>query len=382
MTTAVRRQSGGSARGPAIPAPARSVDESEAWAAVETRDRTYDGSFVYAVSTTGVYCRPSCPSRRARREHVRFYGSPAAAEAGGYRACKRCRPRAANATVGHGAITRALAHLDSHLDESVSLDALAAVTGTSRFHLQRTFKQVVGLSPKQYHDARRLERLKTQLRQGDTVSRATYEAGFGSSRAVYEKAGAALGMSPAAYRRGGAGVRIRYALTRTRLGHLLVAATERGVCSVSFADSEAQLQAGLAQEFPKAALSREDGELGEWVKAIVEHIEGVRPRLTVPIDLVGTDFQLRVWRALRDIPYGSTRSYADVAAAIGQPTATRAVARACAANRVALVVPCHRVVREDGAVSGYRWGADRKRRLLQQEREGEGSPLHGAEART
>jgi AraC family transcriptional regulator of adaptative response/methylated-DNA-[protein]-cysteine methyltransferase len=267
-----------------------------------------------------------------------------------------------------GVVARALAHIDAHLDERLTLDALASVAGVSRFHLQRTFKRLVGLSPKQYHDARRLERLKAQLKRGDTVSRATFEAGFGSSRAVYEKADAGLGMSPAAYRRGGAGVRIRYALARTKLGSLLVAATERGVCAVSLADSEEQLVAGLEREFPNAQIGADDGALKEWVAAIVEHIEGVRTNLAVPTDLAGSEFQLRVWRALQDIPFGSTRSYAEVAAAIGQPSAARAVARACAANRVALVVPCHRVVREDGSTSGYRWGAERKRRLLEQER--------------
>lgn len=352
----------------AMPVTTLAMDDSEAWAAVTGRDAAYDGRFLYAVRTTGVYCRPSCPSRRPRREHVRFFGSPDAAEAEGYRACKRCGPRPGQPTAIDGAVARALAHLDAHLDEPVPLDALATVAGVSRFHLQRRFKQAVGLSPKQYHDARRMERLRTQLRRGDTVSRATFEAGFGSSRAVYEKAGAALAMSPAAYRRGGAGVRIRYALARTTLGSLLVAATQQGVCSVSFADGEEQLEAALRREFPNAELARDDGDLAAWVDAIVEHIEGVRSRLDVPADLVGTDFQLRVWRALREIPYGTTRSYSEVATAIGQPSAARAVARACATNRVALVVPCHRVVREDGGISGYRWGADRKRRLLERER--------------
>ncbi|HEX5832056.1 MAG TPA: bifunctional DNA-binding transcriptional regulator/O6-methylguanine-DNA methyltransferase Ada [Gemmatimonadaceae bacterium] len=348
----------------------RTIADPEAWAAVAARDGTYDGAFVYAVRTTKVYCRPSCPARRPRREHVRFYGSPDAAEAEGYRACKRCRPRSTVATAAEGAVALAIAHIDAHLDEPVTLDALAAVAGGSPFHLQRTFKRIVGLSPRQYRDARRLERLKVQLRRGDTVSRATFEAGFGSSRAVYEKAGAGLGMSPAAYRRGGAGVRIRYALSPTRLGCLLVAATERGVCAVSLADSVEQLEAALRREFPNADLARDDGALAEWMAAIVEHVEGVRPRLTVPTDLEGTEFQLRVWRALQEIPYGSTRSYREVADAIGQPSAARAVARACATNRVALVVPCHRVVREDGSISGYRWGAERKRRLLDEERGG------------
>jgi AraC family transcriptional regulator of adaptative response/methylated-DNA-[protein]-cysteine methyltransferase len=265
-------------------------------------------------------------------------------------------------------VARALAHIDAHLDEPVTLDALAAVAGVSRFHLQRTFKRIVGLSPKRYQDARRMERLRAQLRRGDTVSRATYEAGFGSSRAVYEKAGAGLGMSPAAYRRGGEGATIRYALARTRLGWLLLAATERGVCAVSLGDSPDELEAGLGREFPRARIGRADGALAEWTDAVVEHIEGTRASLSLPTDLAGTDFQLRVWRALQEIPYGSTRTYAEVATAIGQPSAARAVARACATNRVALVVPCHRVVREGGAVSGYRWGAERKRLLLERER--------------
>ncbi|MFL5574610.1 MAG: bifunctional DNA-binding transcriptional regulator/O6-methylguanine-DNA methyltransferase Ada [Gemmatimonadaceae bacterium] len=341
--------------------------ETEAWTAVSGRDGAFDGAFVYAVRTTGVYCRPSCPSRRPRRENVRFYSSPDAAEREGYRGCKRCRPRAAAPTDAARAIERAVAYIDAHLDGVTTLDTLAAEVGVSPFHLQRTFKRVVGLSPKAYRDARRLERLKARLRTGDTVSRATFEAGFGSSRAVYEKAAAGLGMSPAKYRRGGAGVRIRFAVARAELGHVLVAATDQGICAVGLADTAAELEDGLRREYPRADVERDDGELTRWVGAIVEHLEGARPMLALPTDLRGTDFQLRVWRALQDIPYGSTRTYGEIAEAIGQPSAVRAVARACATNRVALVVPCHRVVREDGSPSGYRWGLDRKRRLLEQE---------------
>ncbi|HEU4643613.1 MAG TPA: bifunctional DNA-binding transcriptional regulator/O6-methylguanine-DNA methyltransferase Ada [Gemmatimonadaceae bacterium] len=341
---------------------------SSAWAAVMERDRRFDGVFVYAVRTTGVYCRPSCPSRRPLRENVRFFPSPEDAERGGFRECKRCRPRAAMATTGAARAVRAKEYIDAHLDEPLTLDALARAVKLSPYHLQRVFKAYVGLSPKKYRDAKRLERFKARVKEGDTVSRATYEAGFGSSRTLYAAAEAGLGMSPASYRRGGLGVHIRYAITRTAFGRLLVAATERGVCAVSLGESVEELEGGLRREFPRADITRADDALSEWVRAIVAHLEGESTALAVPTDLHGTEFQMRVWRALREIPYGDTRSYGEIARSIGQPAAVRAVARACAGNRVALVVPCHRVVREGGALGGYRWGVERKRRLLEQER--------------
>jgi AraC family transcriptional regulator of adaptative response/methylated-DNA-[protein]-cysteine methyltransferase len=346
----------------------------EAWAAVMARDRSYDGVFVYAVQTTGVYCRPSCPARRPRREHVRFYESPAAAEADGFRECRRCRPLRSEPSAAVARVERARAYLDAHLDEPVTLPVLAREVGMSPYHLQRIFKQHVGLSPKRYHDARRLEAFKRQLKGGATVSRATYEAGFRSSRALYTAAEAGLGMTPAAYRRGGLGVRVRYGITETPFGHLLVAATERGVCAVGLGDDESELMEWLRAELPRADLDRDEAGIAPWMSELVAHLAGMRPQPDVPLDLAGTEFQMRVWRALQRIPYGSTRSYADVARAIGRPTSARAVARACASNRVALVVPCHRVVRGDGGLGGYRWGSERKRRLLEHERHAESAP--------
>lgn len=348
-------------------APEQPVPFDQAWAAVVSRDRHSDGTFVFAVRTTGVYCRPSCPARRPRRVNVRFFPSPDAAERAGYRACKRCQPRSAAGAPGERAVARARAYIDAHLDEPITLDALAREVAMSPYHLQRVFKKQVGLSPKKYRDARRLERFKAHVRRGDTVSRATFEAGFGSSSTLYAAADAGLGMTPAAYRRGGDGVRIRYAVARTALGALLVAATDRGVCAVSLGDSPGELESGLRREFPRAELERADAALTAWVHPIVAHLEGTNADLERPVELHGTDFQMRVWRALREIPAGSTRSYSEVAESIGRPGAARAVARACASNRVALVVPCHRVVREGGELGGYRWGIDRKRRLLESE---------------
>jgi AraC family transcriptional regulator, regulatory protein of adaptative response / methylated-DNA-[protein]-cysteine methyltransferase len=364
-----------------------SVDDATAWAAVVARDAAWDGRFVTAVATTRIYCRPSCGARRPRRENVTFYGSPEAAEAAGYRACRRCRPKSdeASATAAH--VARARAFLDTQLgvapDDRVTLERLAAEVGISPYHLQRTFKRLTGVTPAEYVRARRSDRLKRELRRGETVSRATYGAGYGSSSRVYERDGARLGMTPASYREGGRGARIRYTVVETALGRLLVAATERGVCAVQLGEDDAALAAGLALEYPNAVLERandpdidgtdsngaeSDGYFAAWVRAILRHLEGTEPALGVPVDVRGTAFQWRVWRALREIPYGVTRTYREVAATIGAPTATRAVAGACARNHVALVIPCHRVVREDGGLGGYRWGIERKRRLIGQER--------------
>jgi AraC family transcriptional regulator of adaptative response/methylated-DNA-[protein]-cysteine methyltransferase len=350
------------------------------WAAVLERDSRQDGRFVYAVSSTGVYCRPSCPSRRPRRENVEFFGGPAEAEQAGYRACRRCAPKGSMAPAAR-TVQRACAYLDAHLDEPVTLAALGDAIGVSPYHLQRTFKRVTGVSPKEYVNARRVERLKGRLQQGDGVADATYEAGYGSGSRVYEQANAQLGMTPATYKRGGTGVTIRYGTAASPLGRLLVAVSERGVCAVTLGDSDAALEEALRREYPRARIERgeeeresQDGEkLEEWLGAIVRHLEGAQPSLALPIDVQATAFQRRVWQALQEIPYGATRSYGEIAAAIGQPEAARAVARACASNRVALVVPCHRVVPGDfqsrGEAGGYRWGTERKRRLLEQERE-------------
>jgi len=340
-----------------------------AWAAVLRRAPEADGRFVYAVATTRVYCRPVCPSRRPRREHVSFFAGPAEAEAAGYRPCRRCRPDRGGPSAAAACVERAKAYLDAHLDETVTLERLGRAAYMSPFHLQRSFKRLLGVTPREYVRARRAERLKQRLRAGDTVSRATFEAGYGSGSRVYERAGEELGMTPASYRRGGAGETIRYAIVATTLGRLLVAATARGVCAVAFGESDAELEAELRHEFPRAVLERASDELGAWVAAVVALVEGEVARVDVPLDLRATAFQQRVWKALREIPPGETRTYGEVAKAIGAPGAARAVARACASNRVAVVVPCHRVVPSgSGAgVGGYRWGAERKRRLLERE---------------
>jgi AraC family transcriptional regulator of adaptative response/methylated-DNA-[protein]-cysteine methyltransferase len=331
------------------------------WAAIVTRDRQADGAFVYAVRTTGIYCRPTCPSRRAKRENVEFFEVAQEAESRGYRPCRRCRPHAADGTPTDRTVAAARAFLDAHPLERVPLARVARAVGASPWHLQRAFSRVVGVSPKAYHDALRRAGLKAELHNGQTVSRAAMAAGYASPGPVYARAASALGMTPGRYRRGGAGLTIRYGLMETPLGLLLVAATERGVAAVSLGDAAGPLERALTREFPAATLMRDDTAVRSYADAIIADPS------TVPLDVAGTDFQRRVWDALRAIPVGTTRSYSEVAAAIGRPTAARAVASACAHNPAALVVPCHRVVRSDGAMGGYRWGEARKRSLLARE---------------
>jgi AraC family transcriptional regulator of adaptative response/methylated-DNA-[protein]-cysteine methyltransferase len=343
------------------------VDEGAAWDAVLARDARADGQFVYAVATTGVYCRPTCPSRRPLRANVAFYAAADDAEGAGYRACRRCHPRSEQ-SVAARAVEQARALIDASDGRRITLAELARTVGLSPFHLQRTFKRLAGVTPKQYAAAQRTEHLKARLRGGDTVSRATYAAGYGSNSRVYEKAQERMGMTPATYRRGGRGAHIRYVLVDSALGRLLVASTERGICAVTMGDDDEVLEAALRQEYPLAAIERADDGLGDWVARIVRHLESGASPLAVPVDVQGTAFQHRVWTALSEIPAGATRSYREVAVSIGAPTAARAVARACATNRVAVVIPCHRVVREGGALGGYRWGLERKKALLEREK--------------
>ena len=396
-------------------------DHDEAWQAIAERDGRWDGRLVYAVTSTGIYCRPSCPSRRPLRRNVRLFAAPADAEREGFRACRRCRPddrpRAAHA------VARARALLDDAVargaEGPVTLDRLAAEVGMSPYHLQRVFAREVGLSPSAYLRHARGERLKRRLRDGDTVTRAAFDAGFASGSRAYDAARDQLGMTPAAYlrhargerlkrrlrdgdtvtqaafdagfasgsraydaardqlgmtpatyRRGGRGARVRVRVVPTSLGQLLVAATERGVCAVTLGDDPAALERELAAELPQAEIVRadDDAELARWVDAVVARAEAAPTAADVPLDVRATAFQRRVWDALRRIPAGETRSYAAIAAELGAPNAVRAVARACATNPTALVVPCHRVVRTDGALAGYRWGVERKRELLERER--------------
>ena len=348
------------------------------WRAVLSRDRAADGTFVFAVRSTGVYCRPSCPARRPRRDRVRFFRDAGQAARAGYRACLRCRPNdppARDETVDLA--TRVCRYIESHLDEPLRLEAIAAALGRSPQYVRRAFVRVLGITPKRYVDACRLDLVKARLRAQTAVTTALYDAGYGSSSRLYGRAAARLGMTPAAYRRGGAGATVRYTTAATPLGRLLVGATDRGVCAVSLgADDGAQVNA-LGREYPAARLTRDDGALAPAVRTILAYLDGRRAHMELPLDIRATAFQGRVWDALRAIPYGTTRSYAEVARAIGRPAAVRAVARACAANPVPLIIPCHRVIRTDGDLGGYRLGAERKRALL----EGERRPAAAAAAR-
>ena len=349
------------------------------WAALTSRDAAAYGRFVYAVATTGIFCRPSCGARTPLRENVRAFATPTDAEAAGFRACLRCRPTdARNAAEETVARTRDLidARLAEDAEARVPLAELAEAVGWSTGHLQRTFSRVVGLSPKAYADARRVERAREALRDGETVLAATFEGGFGSGKALYDRAGDVFGMTPGRFRRGGEGLQIRYTLFGTSLGVALVAATPEGVCAVTLGDDAEALTANLRADFHAADLARDDEAVGPWAEPILRVLAGApavplsesaRALLSLPVDVRGTAFQRRVWVALREIPVGETRSYREVAEVIGQPTAARAVATACASNPVALVVPCHRVVGSDGALRGYRWGVERKRELLERE---------------
>ncbi len=341
------------------------------WRATLARDVAADHMFVYAVRSTGVYCRPSCPSRKPRRDQVVFFPAPEAAERAGFRPCHRCRPRDAGGADSRVQMLRRACHyIDEHSDDRLSLADIAADVGVSPHRLLRLFKRIMGITPREYADARRLERLKGRLREGESVTRALYDAGYGSSSRLYERAQGRLGMTPGTYRRGGEGMRIEYAITDCPLGRLLVAATPRGVCAVYFGDTDRALEASLVGEYPAAEIRRGNDGVTRWVGEILNHLEGIQPHLDLPTDVQATAFQQRVWQQLRAIPYGETRSYREIATRIGAPRAARAVGHACATNPVSLVVPCHRAVREDGGLGGYRWGLDRKERLLARERSG------------
>jgi len=349
--------------------PTEKLNDTARWNAVVAHNRDADGLFVYAVHSTGVYCRPSCPSRRPRRDRVSFYETTAAARQAGFRACRRCHPDAtAAADPWVDKIRRACVYL-ANVDGHPSLATLAARLGGSPYHLQRNFKRLVGVTPREYAEAVRLRRVKRRLRQGEDVTGAMFDAGYGSSSRFYERAAPKLGMSPSTYRRGGAGMSIQYAIVDSPLGRLLVASTSRGVCAVAMGSSDAELERALAREYPEATIASDTGALSEWTTAVLAHLAGRQPRLDLPLDVQATAFQWQVWQALAAIPYGETRTYRDVAAAIGRPRAVRAVARACATNPVALAIPCHRVVSADGSTGGYRWGAGRKKALLEREQQ-------------
>ncbi len=329
------------------------------------RDARQDGRFVFAVRTTGIYCRPSCPSRRPRRDSVEFFTNPNEAERAGYRACLRCKPTEISSQAQY--VTRARQLLDN-AEGIMTLAQLSKRVGLSPFHLQRLFKRATGLSPREYQAARRMTQVKTNLRHGDDVTTALYDAGFGSSSRLYEKAPQQLGMTPGEYRRGGAGATITFAIAPTPLGRLLVAATERGLCAVHFGENATELERNLRDEFHAATLYRDNAAMQKYIEPLLAAIRGENTTIDLPLDVRATAFQMKVWETLRNIPSGETRSYSDVAREIGAPNAVRAVARACASNPVALAVPCHRVVRSDGDLAGYRWGIERKKKLLERER--------------
>jgi AraC family transcriptional regulator of adaptative response/methylated-DNA-[protein]-cysteine methyltransferase len=343
----------------------RVPSEEQCWQALLRRDAGRDGSFVYAVRPGGVYCRPSCASPRPRREQVEFFPLPEAAQQAGFRPCPRCRPQEARAADPRVEAVRALCrHIEANLEGPLTLEALGEQAGLSPCHLQRVFKRITSITPRQYADACRLGRLKARLRESKTVTTAMYEAGYGSSSRLYERAAAQLGMTPGAYRRGGRSMSLCYAVADCPLGRLLLAGTEQGISALYLGEDDGQLEATLAGEFPEAELRRDDGGLRPWLEELLEHLRGRRPHLQLPLDVQATAFQWRVWQELRKIPYGSTRTYQEIARAVGQPTAARAVARACATNPVSVVIPCHRVVRGDGSLGGYRWGLARKQKLL------------------
>ncbi|MDE3137245.1 MAG: bifunctional DNA-binding transcriptional regulator/O6-methylguanine-DNA methyltransferase Ada [Acidobacteriota bacterium] len=342
--------------------------------AVARRDARFDGAFVFGVRSTRIYCLPSCPARRPQPDRIVFFDGPETAERNGFRACRRCHPRQSAGGANHVAehVARLCREIDRAMndrpEERITLATLAVRSGIGASQLERIFRKHLSVTPRQYVDARRLRELKSRLRNGASVTEALYDAGYGSSSRLYERAPAQLGMTPRAYRRGGENMEIRYTVTPCPLGLVLVAATERGISALYLGDSKRKLESELRREFPRATISEDRKELSRWVGAIVEHLRGKQPKLDLPLDLQATAFERRVWEELRKIPYGTTRTYTEIARAIGKPRAVRAVARACAMNPASVVIPCHRVVRSDGQLAGYRWGLDRKLALLEKEK--------------
>lgn len=341
--------------------------DRQRWDAVLRRDRNADGTFYYSVKTTGVYCRPSCPSRRPRRENVAFHPTSADAERAGFRPCRRCQPESATLVDRHADAVARACRLIEQSESLPTLDVLAGTAGMSRFHFHRVFKATTGVTPRTYAAAHRASRVRDALAGSETVTEAIYEAGFNSSGRFYADSEGLLGMPPASFRAGGRGAVIRFAVAQCSLGSILVGATDRGVCAISLGDDPDALVRELQERFPHAQLTAGDPQFDELVGRVVGFVESPGRGLALPLHVRGTAFQHRVWQALREIPAGTTQSYAEVARRIGDRTAVRAVARACAANPVAVAIPCHRVVRIDGGVSGYRWGVERKRTLLRRE---------------
>jgi AraC family transcriptional regulator, regulatory protein of adaptative response / methylated-DNA-[protein]-cysteine methyltransferase len=335
------------------------------WQATLHRDTHADGSFFFAVRSTHIYCRPSCPARRPLRRNIVFFRTTQDAERQGFRACRRCHPKQQDSATE--LVQRVASSLANSEDESLRLGSLAAQVNSSPAQLRRAFRRATGLSPKEFEQAFRLARFKKMLRDGSSVTDALYACGYGSSSRLYEKANANLGMTPASYRKGGEGMVINYTVADTSLGKVLVAATQRGVSAVYLGESEKALAEELREEYPKAQILRASNGNEGWLKEVVRRVEGNAPSMELPLDVLATAFQRRVWQELQKIPRGATRTYTQVANSLGKPRSVRAVARACATNPVSVVVPCHRVIRSDGALAGYRWGLSRKEKLLERE---------------
>jgi AraC family transcriptional regulator, regulatory protein of adaptative response / methylated-DNA-[protein]-cysteine methyltransferase len=348
------------------------LDQTRCWNAVLHKDKRQDGRFVYAVRSTKIFCRPSCPSRLARRENVCFFSDGQQALRHGFRACLRCHPLLKAAAPAHTSLMADMCrYIEARAEQPLSLSQLSQQAQMSQSHFQRTFTALIGVSPKAFHTAARMRRLKVRLKQQEPVTVSIFESGFGSTSRLYENTSKALGMTPSRYRQGAVGETISYTTQLTRFGVLLLAATDRGVCRVDLGDSIAALTRALRQEYPKATLlaasRRAQKHLAQWMTALTAHLERKAPRPDLPLDLRGTAFQLRVWNFLCSVPPGETKSYRQVAEAVGRPRAVRAAASACAANRLALLVPCHRILRQDGQLGGYRWGVERKAKLLASE---------------
>ncbi|GHE22263.1 bifunctional DNA-binding transcriptional regulator/O6-methylguanine-DNA methyltransferase Ada [Halomonas urumqiensis] len=347
--------------------PATFDSDTAKWAAVLARDAAADDAFVYAVRTTGIYCRPTCASRRPRRENAEFHADSAAAERAGYRPCQRCRPQAPSLARRHAESVARACRLIEASEDLPSLDELAQAAGLSRFHFHRVFKAVTGLTPRAYAVARRAEWVRAELLNSETVTEAIYDAGFNSSGRFYAGSNRMLGMTPKRYRSGGKGMEIRFALGESSLGTILVATSEKGICAISLGSDPERLLQEFQDRFANANLVPGGQDFDAWVASVVGFVEAPGVGLSLPLDIRGTAFQQRVWHALTEIPVGTTISYAELAQRIGSPKSVRAVARACASNTLALAIPCHRVVRSDGSISGYRWGVERKRALLERE---------------
>jgi AraC family transcriptional regulator, regulatory protein of adaptative response / methylated-DNA-[protein]-cysteine methyltransferase len=337
------------------------------WKAVQNNDARFNGAFVYAVSSTKIYCKPSCSSKLPKRINVQFFEDFTKAETNGFRACRRCEPEKETVNLQTKTVLRACKLLER--EEQISLEYLSAELNLSATHLQKMFKEIVGVSPKKYAEMKRLEKFKSEIKQGNDVTNAMYEAGFNSSSRLYENVSEKLGMTPKTYAKGGKNMQINYTITECNLGKLLVARTEKGICAVAFGDDQKTLKENLFSEYKNAEIVENNTNLKEFVEAVLANLEGKNKTLDLPLDLQATAFQMRVWDILRKIPYGEIISYSDVAEQIGNKNAVRAVATACASNRVALVIPCHRVVGKSGDLSGYRWGIERKKQILENEKQ-------------